>query len=109
MTQVKSVFCLVCEHYFRRESDRACHKCITGRQQPVDQQSDVVQFHKCGSKGEFAVHKCKTVEPSTQLEPVAEQSVICLGVLDGLETLSGTNVYQRGNPISEWFESVAIM
>ena len=106
MTQVKSVFCVVCEHYFRRESDRACHKCITGRQQPVDQQPDVVQCHKCGSKGGFTVHKCKTVEPSTQLEPVAEQSVICLGVLDGLETLSGTNVYQRGNPISERFGSV---
>ena len=49
----------------------------TGRQQPVDQQPDAVQCHKCGSKGEFAVHKCKTVKPSTQLEPVAEQSVIC--------------------------------
>ena len=43
VAQVKSVFCPVCECYFRRESDRACHKCVIVRKQPVDQQPGAVQ------------------------------------------------------------------
>ena len=30
-------------------------------------------------KGGFAVHKCRTIDPPTHLEPITEQSVFCSG------------------------------
>ena len=32
-----------------------------------------------GVKEDFAVHKCRTIDPPTQLEPITEKSVFCSG------------------------------
>ena len=49
--------------YFRRESDKARHKCIAERRRPVCEQPGDVKCDRCGrwlrSKGGLAVHRCR--------------------------------------------------
>ena len=55
--------CDECKRFFRRESDKKCHKCILERQKPVHKQRGAVQCTVCHrwfrSHGELAVHKCR--------------------------------------------------
>ena len=61
---VKTVECDVCGRLFRREADKARHKCRDERAKPVDEQRGSVKCGVCGrwfrSKGGLAVHRCST-------------------------------------------------
>ena len=54
------VKCSMCGRYFRRESDKARHKCTAERQKPVQEQKSAVECLMCGrwlrSRGGLAVH-----------------------------------------------------
>ena len=41
--QVRTLLCAVCKDYFRRECDRAHHKCVGDRQRSVEEQPGAVQ------------------------------------------------------------------
>ena len=45
--RVKVVICSPCGRCFRRESDKAHHKCIAEQERPIKEQFDVVQCQKC--------------------------------------------------------------
>ena len=55
------VKCSVCGRCFRRESDKARHKCTAERQRPVQEQEGAVECMMCGrwlrSRGGLAVHQ----------------------------------------------------
>ena len=59
----KNVVCSECRRLFRREQDKACHKCIAERRRPVSEQTGAVQCEVCRrwfkSRGGLAVHRCK--------------------------------------------------
>ena len=63
---------------FRREADKARHKCVGERSRPVEQQRGSVQCDVCGrwfrSRGGLAVHRCSP--EGTQTRSVA-QAVEC--------------------------------
>ena len=44
----KIVVCVECGRCFRRESDKARHKCVVERRKPVSEQVNAVQCEKCG-------------------------------------------------------------
>ena len=44
----RSVVCTECGRCFRRESDKARHKCITERMKPVSEQAGAVKCDQCG-------------------------------------------------------------
>ena len=62
MAAARDVVCEVCSRRFRRESDKARHKCIEERQKPIDQQQGAAQCQQCHrwfrSRGGLAVHRC---------------------------------------------------
>ena len=75
---LKEIECTECRRFFRRESDKARHKCVAEREKCVSEQMGAVQCQKCKrwlrSRGGLTVHRC-TVEnqdtpapsqPSTQ-------------------------------------------
>ena len=72
------VQCPECKRYFRREGDRARHKCITERLKPVCEQRGAVQCPRCRrwfrSRGGLTVHRCSPQEsprpgPHTRTRP----------------------------------------
>ena len=54
--------CQECERVFRREADRARHKCTAERLKPICEQRGAVQCTRCHrwfrSKGGLTVHRC---------------------------------------------------
>ena len=64
------VKCSMCGRYFRRESDKARHKCTAECQNPVQEQEGAVECLMCGrwlgSRGELAVHQCARQEDGRQ-------------------------------------------
>ena len=60
----RQVKCDTCQRVFRRESDKARHKCKSEREKPVSEQRGSVQCQRCErwfhSKGGLAVHRCRT-------------------------------------------------
>ena len=60
------VKCNVCGRCFRRESDKARHKCTAERQKSVQEQEGAVECLMCGrllrSRGGLAVHRCARLE-----------------------------------------------
>ena len=69
MQSTKDVLCVDCGRTFRRQCDKARHKCIGERQRPVCEQRGAVQCHNCSrwfrSMGGLKVHRCNTI--SSQL------------------------------------------
>ena len=61
--------CPVCRRCFRREGDRARHKCTADRQKPVWEQHGAVQCPSCScwfrSVGGLTVHRCGPQQPSS--------------------------------------------
>ena len=59
---VRDVVCEVCSRNFRRESDKARHKCVNERRKPISEQQGATQCLQCTrwfrSKGGLAVHRC---------------------------------------------------
>ena len=57
------MICMECGWAFRRESDRARHKCKSEREKPVREQTGAVQCGSCEwwfrSRGGLAVHRCR--------------------------------------------------
>ena len=78
-TQVNTVICARCGRSFRRESDKARHKCIVERELPIEEHFGAVQCQKCEccfrSKGGLAVHRCGVSEQSTRA--VSGQAISC--------------------------------
>ena len=72
----KGVLCSECRRCFRRERDRARHKCIAGRRRPVREQTGAVQCVSCGrwfrSRGGLAVHRCRREEEPAPQAPGSE-------------------------------------
>ena len=62
----KEVECTVCGRQFRRECDKARHKCSQERRRPVREQEGAVRCDVCGrwfrSRGALAVHRCNREE-----------------------------------------------
>ena len=70
----RDVKCSVCGRCFKRESDKARHKCTAECQKPVQQQEGAVECLMCGrwlrSRGELAVHRCaRREEGDRPLDP----------------------------------------
>ena len=61
------VQCPECRRCFRRESDRARHKCTSERQKPICEQRGAVQCPDCNrwfrSQGGLTVHRCGPPQP----------------------------------------------
>ena len=61
----------MCGWCFRRESDKARHKCTAERQKPVQEQEGAVECLMCGrwlrSRGGLAVHRCARQEDGGQI------------------------------------------
>ena len=80
--QVKAVICAPCGRSFRRESDKARHKCVAERERPIKEQPGAVQCQRCEcwfrSAGGLAVHKCSALEQSAQASnAVSGQLFLC--------------------------------
>ena len=62
----RQVLCSQCGRNFRRESDKARHKCRSERAKPVREQAGAVQCVRCErwfrSRGGLAVHACRREE-----------------------------------------------
>lgn len=60
----RQVKCDVCGRLFRRESDKARHKCKSEQEKPISEQTGSVQCQRCKrwfrSKGGFTIHRCET-------------------------------------------------
>ena len=79
---MKAVICAPCGRSFRRESDKACHKCNTERERPIKEQPGVVQSQRCErwfrSEGGLAVLKCSVLEQSAwATNTVNSQPFLC--------------------------------
>ena len=65
----KEIECTECRRFFRRESDKARHKCIAEREKHVSEQMGAVQCQKCRrwlrSRGGLTVHRCTVRHTST--------------------------------------------
>ena len=59
---VRDVVCEVCSRNFRRESDKARHKCADERRKPISEQQGATKCLQCKrwfrSRGGLAVHRC---------------------------------------------------
>ena len=75
----RDVLCLECGRTFRRESDRARHKCRTERAKPVREQVGAVQCVRCErwfrSRGGLAVHRCRREQDEEQEQGVQTTEV----------------------------------
>ena len=62
MPSQEQVQCQECRRMFRREADRARHKCVTERRKPICEQRGAVQCVDCHrwfrSRGGLSVHRC---------------------------------------------------
>ena len=62
MPSQEQVQCQECRRMFRREADRAWHKCVTERRKPICEQHGAVQCVNCHrwfrSRGGLSVHRC---------------------------------------------------
>ena len=58
----KEVECTVCGRQFRRECNKACHKCSQERRRPVRQQEGAVRCVWFRSRGGLAAHRCDREE-----------------------------------------------
>ena len=81
-TQVKDVICALCGRSFRRECDKARHKCIAERERPIEEQSGAVQCPRCErwfySAGGLAVHRCSMLErPPQATNTVSYHPILC--------------------------------
>ena len=81
-TQVKDVICALCGRSFRRECDKARHKCIAERERPIEEQSGAVQCPRCErwfySAGGLAVHRCSMLErPPQATNTVSDHPILC--------------------------------
>ena len=67
----RTIECAVCRKLFRREADKARHKCSSHRAKPVDEQRGSVKCDACGrwfrSRGGLAVHRCSQEEDRVHL------------------------------------------
>ena len=58
---VRDVMCEVCSRTFRRQSDKARHKCMEERRKPLREQQRAIQCSNCfkwfRSKGGLTVHR----------------------------------------------------
>ena len=95
------MFCAMCEHYFRKESDRAHHKYFTDNNLLI---SSLVQSSARSATAGLGIGEdllCTNAGPLTYPSSLnLSQSnllfvLIVTGVLDGLETSSDTNFYLR--------------
>jgi len=77
------VMCSECGRSFRRESDKARHKCLSGRAKPVREQAGAVQCERCErwfrSRGGLAVHTCR-VEQQSREQPSGGAAATAGGV-----------------------------
>ena len=59
---VRDVMCEVCSRTFRRQSDKARHKCMEERRKPIREQQGAIQYSNrfkwFRSKGGLTVHRC---------------------------------------------------
>ena len=64
------IHCDECGREFRREGDRARHKCINERRKPISEQRGSAQCQQCRkwfrSRGGLAVHRCQSGRPRAQ-------------------------------------------
>ena len=62
LVAVRDVICEVCSRTFRRQSDKARHKCMKERRKPIRKQQGAMQCLNCfkwfRSKGGLTVHRC---------------------------------------------------
>ena len=78
----RSIKCDLCMRLFRREADRARHKCTEERAKPVKEQSGSVKCGECGrwfkSRGGLTVHKCSSGDQSQASSLISSaEEVIC--------------------------------
>ena len=104
------MICARCGRSFRRESDKACHKCIVERELPIEEQFGTVQCQRCErwfrSKGGLAVHRCSVNEQSTQATNAVSGHPISCSVCDRTFSRSGDLkrhkcLDERAKPICE--------
>ena len=73
----RQVLCQICGRNFRREGDKARHKCVSERQIPTWQQGGAVQCPTCNrwfsSQRGLTVHRC-TPDPQTNTDRTTQQS-----------------------------------
>ena len=78
-SSLPSVQCVVCGRTFRREQDRARHKCIEEQSKPVHQQQGALQCYTCrkwfGSRGGLAVHSCQLSTEAVSVHNEVHNSV----------------------------------
>ena len=84
----KNGVCVESGRCFRRESDKACHKCVDERKKPVKEQVGAVQCDNCGiwfkSTGGLKVHSCRrqeeaeyVLERSRGTTTTSQEQVVC--------------------------------
>ena len=80
----RQVLCSECGRSFRRESDKARHKCRAERTKPVREQAGAVQCDKCErwfrSRGGLAVHACRREEEQQSIEQPYDVTMAATGV-----------------------------
>ena len=83
-SQQQQVLCSECGRSFRRESDKAHHKCRAERAKPVREQAGAVQCDKCErwfrSRGGLAVHACRREEEQQSEEQPYGAKMAATGV-----------------------------
>ena len=83
----RQVHCRQCQRWFRREADKARHKCSQERQQPICHQRGAVQCSVCHrwfrSRGGLAVHRCTALQ-SPDSRPCADSSRRATGAVRSL-------------------------
>ena len=83
----------LCGHSFRRESDKAHHKCIAEQERPIEEQFGAVQCQRCecwfyNVRG-LAVHECSVHEQSTQASNTASGQATLCSICDRTFSRSG--------------------
>ena len=80
----RKVKCDVCGRCFRRECDKARHKCMVERRRPVHEQVGAVRCTVCGrwlrSRGGLAAHRCGRQHENATSQadnPRPGQEVVC--------------------------------
>ena len=84
MGMPREVKCDVCGRCFRRECDKARHKCMVERRRPVHEQVGAVRCTVCGrwlrSRGGLAAHRCGRQHENATSQadnPCPGQEVVC--------------------------------
>ncbi len=80
--EARTVECTDCRRMFRREADKARHKCVSERARPVEKQRGAVQCDVCGrwfrSGGGLAVHRCS---PERESQSQSATQAVCVAEL----------------------------